>query len=179
MMDGRASEAAVPKPVMIDATFLEAHGMVTSLRSRNGGPAPTGSSDRPRNGRYEHILHAVTDADGRPAGFFIIAGQVSDCTRAAAPICSLRSAAWLPTERRYVAGWLLDALRKRIGPCIPSRKTRGKLIKHYKRRDRRRTKSKLMFGQLKDWRRVATRYDRCRKVFLSAAALAARVLSWL
>ena len=30
-----------------------------------------------------------------------------------------------------------------------------------------------MFGRLKDWRRVATRYDRCPKVFLSAVALAA------
>jgi len=30
-----------------------------------------------------------------------------------------------------------------------------------------------MFGRLKDWRRVATRYDRCPKVFLSAIALAA------
>ncbi|TNH38314.1 IS5/IS1182 family transposase, partial [Paracoccus haeundaensis] len=29
------------------------------------------------------------------------------------------------------------------------------------------------------WRRVATRYDRCPKVFLSAVALAATVLFWL
>ena len=28
-----------------------------------------------------------------------------------------------------------------------------------------------MFGRLKDWWRVATRYDRCPKVFLSAIAL--------
>lgn len=36
-----------------------------------------------------------------------------------------------------------------------------------------------MFGRLKDWRRVATRYDRCPKVFLSAIALAAVVIYWL
>ena len=36
-----------------------------------------------------------------------------------------------------------------------------------------------MFGRLKDWRRVATRYDRCPKVFLSAIALAATVIYWL
>lgn len=36
-----------------------------------------------------------------------------------------------------------------------------------------------MFGRLKDWRRVATRYDRCQKVFLSAIALAAIVIYWL
>ena len=32
---------------------------------------------------------------------------------------------------------------------------------------------------LKDWRRVATQYDRCPKVFLSARALAVLVLLWL
>jgi transposase len=36
-----------------------------------------------------------------------------------------------------------------------------------------------MFGRLKDWRRVATRYDRGPKVFLSAVALAATVMFWL
>ncbi|WP_375261750.1 transposase [Palleronia sp.] len=37
----------------------------------------------------------------------------------------------------------------------------------------------IMFGRLKDWRRVATRYDRSPKVFLSAIALAATVIFWL
>lgn len=35
-----------------------------------------------------------------------------------------------------------------------------------------------MFGGLKDWWRVATRYDRCLKVFLSAIALTL-VIHWL
>lgn len=34
-----------------------------------------------------------------------------------------------------------------------------------------------MFGRLKDWCRVATRYDRRPKISLSASALAATVLS--
>ncbi|SEU04106.1 hypothetical protein SAMN04489858_1211, partial [Paracoccus homiensis] len=37
----------------------------------------------------------------------------------------------------------------------------------------------IMFGRLKDWRRVATRHDRCHMVFLSAIALAATVIYWL
>ena len=39
MMDGLAAEAAVPKTVMIDATYLKAHRTATSLRSKQGGPA--------------------------------------------------------------------------------------------------------------------------------------------
>lgn len=33
-----------------------------------------------------------------------------------------------------------------------------------------------MFARLKDWRRIATRYDRCPILFLSARALAATVI---
>ena len=36
-----------------------------------------------------------------------------------------------------------------------------------------------MLGRLKYWRRVATRYGRCPKVFLSVIALAALVIYWL
>ncbi len=36
-----------------------------------------------------------------------------------------------------------------------------------------------MFGRLKDWRRVAARYDRCPTAFFSAIALAATVIFWL
>jgi transposase len=36
-----------------------------------------------------------------------------------------------------------------------------------------------MMEGLKDWRRVATRYDRCPTVFLATVALAATVIFWL
>jgi transposase len=35
-----------------------------------------------------------------------------------------------------------------------------------------------MFGRLKDWRRVATRYGRCALTFFSAIAIAAAVIFW-
>jgi hypothetical protein len=37
VMEGLASEAAVPKTVMMDATYLKAHRTATSLRSKKGG----------------------------------------------------------------------------------------------------------------------------------------------
>ena len=44
MMDGLASEAAVPKTVMIDATYLKAHRTATSLRSKKGAPETKGAA---------------------------------------------------------------------------------------------------------------------------------------
>jgi hypothetical protein len=52
---------------------------------------------------------------------------------------------------------------KGIKPCIPGRKSRGKPIKHDKRRYKRRNGIEIMFGRLKDWRRVATRCDDARR----------------
>lgn len=73
-----------------------------------------------------------------------------------------------------------EALKdKGIRACIPGRKQRKKTVNYDKRRYKRRNRIEIMFGRLKDWRRVATRYDRCPKVFLSAIALAATVIYWL
>ena len=139
-------------------------------------------------------LHAVADANGRPIEFFITAGQVSDYTGAAALLSNLPEAEWLLADRGYDADWYREALQnKGIKPCIPGRKSRGKPVKYDKRRYKRRNRPsrdiawqctagqryEIMFGKLKDWRRVATRYDRCPKVFLSAVALAATVIFWL
>ncbi len=125
-------------------------------------------------------LHAVTDSVGRPIRFFISAGQVSDYTGARALVNSLPAADWLLGDRGYDADWFRDTLiDKGIKPCIPGRKSRDKSVRYDKRRYKRRNRIEIMFGRLKDWRRVATRYDRCPKVFLSAIALAATVLFWL
>jgi len=44
IMEGLASEAAVPKTVMIDATYLKAHRTATSLRSKKGGLMTKGAA---------------------------------------------------------------------------------------------------------------------------------------
>jgi transposase len=36
-----------------------------------------------------------------------------------------------------------------------------------------------MFCRIKDWRRIATRYDRNITIFMAAVALAATVIWWL
>jgi transposase InsO family protein len=87
---------------------------------------------------------------------------------------------WLLGDRCYDADWFREALQdKGIRACIPGRKKRKTPVKYDKRRYKRRNRIEIMFGRLKDWRRVATRYDRCPKVFFSAIALAALVIYWL
>lgn len=92
----------------------------------------------------------------------------------------LPKAQWLLADRGYDADWFRDALQEKgITPCIPGWKSRNKVVKNDKRRYKRRNRIEIMFGRLKDWRRVATRYDRCPTAFFSAIALAATVIFWL
>ncbi len=111
---------------------------------------------------------------------YLSAGQTSDYTGAAALVRSLPPAKALLADRGYDANWFRNALiDMNIKPCIPSRKNRKVPIEHdavlYKKRHR----IENMFARLKDWRRIATRYDRCADLFLSAIALGAIVMFWL
>jgi transposase len=151
IMEGLAAASATPKTIMIDATYLKAHRTASSLRVKKG--ALGASSDVPK---------------------------VSDYTGAAALLDDLPAAQWMLGDRGYDADWYRDALQaKGITPCIPGRKSRIMPVKYDKRRYRSRSRIEIMFGRLKDWRRVATRYDRCPTVFFSAVALAATVIFWL
>jgi len=92
----------------------------------------------------------------------------------------LPKAQWLLGDRRYDADWFRDALEaKGIRSCISSRKSRNEPARCDKRRYRGRSRIEIMFGRLKDWRRVAIRYDRCPTVFFFAIVLAATVILWL
>ena len=117
------------------------------------------------------------NGERRPLDLFVTAGQVSDDIGARALLSSIPNVDWLRGDRSYDADWFRDALKdKGIRACIPGRKQRKTSVKYDTRRYKRRNRIEIMFGRLKDWRRVATRYDRCPEVFLSAIALAATVI---
>ena len=44
---------------------------------------------------------------------------------------------------------------------------------------RQRHRIENMLGRLRDWRRIATRYDRCAHAFFGAFSIAAAVTYWL
>ena len=106
-------------------------------------------------------LHAICDSKGRPLPLFVTAGQVSDYIGARALLSSLPKVDWLLWDRGYDADWFRKALQdKEIRACTPGRKQRKKPVKYDKRRYKQRNRIEIMFGRLKDWRRVATRYGR-------------------
>ena len=105
---------------------------------------------------------------------------MSDHKGARVILDALPKAKSLIADRGYDSNWFRDALgHKGIKPCIPSTRSRKRAIAHDKVLYRQRHRIENMFGRLKDWRRVATRYDRCAHTFFSAICIAATVVFYL
>jgi transposase len=125
-------------------------------------------------------LHAVCDGRGLPLIMLLSEGQMSDYKGAALMIDAFPKAKALLGDKGYDADWFRQALSERgITPCIPSKANRKAQIDYDKTLYRQRHKIENMFGRLKDWRRVHTRYDRCAHTFMSAICIAATVIFWL
>ena len=110
----------------------------------------------------------------------LTAGQVSDFKGAKLLLDGLPAAKYLLRDKGYDANWFREALQdKNITPCIPPKKNRTQTIKYDKELYKQRHKIENMFGRIKDWRRIATRYDRCSQIFYSAICIAAIVIWWI
>ena len=123
-------------------------------------------------------LHAV--CDGKPVVLLLTAGQVSDYRGADTVLDALPEAAVLIADKGYDSDRLREALAERgIKSCIPGRANRKEPIIYDTELYKSRNLIERLFGRLKDWRRIATRYDRCAHTFFSAICIAATVSFWL
>jgi len=107
-------------------------------------------------------------------------GQMSDHKGAALMLDALPPAKEMIADRGYDSDAYRQALASRgITACIPGRKNRKALIAYDAKLYRQRHRIENMFSKLKDWRRVATRYDRCAHTFMSAIVIVATMLFWI
>jgi transposase len=92
----------------------------------------------------------------------------------------------LAPTMRFVADKAYDADRLRnwlkhkgIEAVIPGRAARTSVYPINRAAYRRRNIIERMFGRLKNWKRIATRYDRLAINYLAAIALVATITQWL
>ena len=135
---------------------------------------------RSRGGRSTKI-HALTDRQCRPIAFLLTGGQVADCAAAKALLEHLP-----PTTRVLHGdkGYDTNPIRQRVEangtlPNIPPKANRIWKSCFSPVLYRARNAIERMFCRLKDFRRVATRYDKLARNYQSAVALAAAVAFWL
>jgi transposase len=125
-------------------------------------------------------IHILTDVLGCPAVIRLTPGNVSDIRVVDELIEAAGPVRHLIAERGYDANRLRLTLRS-VGtiPVIPGRRSRKRPIRHDERRYRDRWRIEAAFCRLKDFRRVATRYDKPALNVLSAVVLAAIIAFWI
>jgi transposase len=125
-------------------------------------------------------LHALCDDKGRPIVLCLSEGQLSDHVGAKLIYPAMPNAQVLIGEKGYDSDEFRDALQARkIKACIPPRSNRTAPSSYSKKLYNQRHKIENMFAKLKDWRRIATRYDRCAHTFMSAICIAATIIFWI
>lgn len=122
----------------------------------------------------------MTDVIGRPFALRLTPGNVADVTVAPLFADAFRGARHLIADKGYDADEFRKTLRAQgVTPVIPGRSNRKRKIVYDKVRYRERHRVENGFCRLKDFRRVATRYDKLSRNFLSAVALATLLVFWL
>jgi transposase len=107
-------------------------------------------------------------------------GQLNDHVGARLMFRSKPRAQVLIADKGYDSNEFRQALKRRgIEACIPPRQHRKVLIPYDKKLYKSRHKIENLFARFKDWRRIATRYDRCAHTFFSAICIAAAVAFYL
>jgi transposase len=107
-------------------------------------------------------------------------GNIADITMALPILEAFAPAKRLIADKAYDAdrlrAWLHD---KGIEAVIPGRAARAVVDPLNRTAYRRRNIVERMFGRLKNWKRIATRYDRLAVNYLAAIILVATVTQWL
>ena len=123
-------------------------------------------------------IHAIVDALGNPVALSLTPGQAADITQAEPLLDQIDPEAFL-ADKGYDSDALVETLIERgITPVIPPKANRKEPRKTDFALYRERNLVERFFCKLKQYRAIATRYDKLANTFLAAVALVS-VLCWL
>lgn len=164
-------------PAEVFDRFLRREGASLRLGGKRG--ERNQAIGRSRGGRTTKN-HALTDKDCRPIAFLLTGGQVADCVAADTLLDQVTAADLVHGDKGYDT----NAVRRKIeakgaAPDIPPKVNRVWKNCFSPFLYRNRNAIERMFNRLKDFRRIATRYDRLATNFHAAVCIAAVVCYWL
>jgi transposase len=170
-----ASPSEPPKQAALDSSHIKAH------RCAGGGKrgAEFQAIGLTKGGRNSKI-HAIVDEDRSPWVLILTPGNTADC------IMAQECVSLIPGIKELLAdkGYDTDAFRaflkqQKIRPVIPGKSNRKKRIRHDRKAYKNRNVIERCFGRLKDFRRIATRYDKLAQNFFSALCFVTILAYWM
>ena len=149
------------------------------LRKRGKRGEQNQAVGRSRGGRNTKI-HALGDAKGRLIALLLTGGEAHDCPLAERLLKRSGPAKRLLGDKAYDSADLRDALERRgATPVIPNRCNRNEPFAFNRRTYKLRWRIEAAFNRLKDFRRIATRYDKLARNYLAGVCLVAALVWWI
>lgn len=155
---------------MMDGSIVRAH----QHASGGKGEQAIGRS----RGGHSTKIHAKVDAYGRPLDFVLTGGHEHEICQAETllrgTVCE-----YLLADKGYDSDAFREELRNRgIEAVIPSRRNRKKQLEHDKHIYKERNQIERFFNRLKQYRRIATRYDKLSSMYMGALMLVS-IFLWI
>jgi len=145
----------------LDASHIKVHQDANTKDADHEGIGMT------RGGRNTK-LHAVVDAVGHAVKLSLSAGQVNDCTQAAAMTTDVTSGEQLLADKAYDVDELRKTLEaKGVTICIPPKSNRKKPASYDKEIYKNRHFIENFFQRAKRCRRIGTRYEKTKVMFMA------------
>ena len=124
-------------------------------------------------------IHALTDGCGRAVALLLTPGNCADISAAPSLLAARSAPRRLIADKGYDANSLRSSLKaQQTEAVIPSTTARKRPIPYDRQAYRQRNRIERAFCSLKDFRRIATRYDKLARNFLAAVEIAAVILWW-
>ena len=157
---------------------LHAH-QSTPFRGRRKRGEQKQAVGRSRGGRNTKI-HALADAKGRLIAILLTGGQAHDYPVAKRLIRRVKPPKHMLGDMAYDGDELREELDEHgTKPVIPNRSNRKQPFSFNKRIYKLRWRIESAFNRLKDFRRIATRYDRLARNYLASVCLVAALVWWI
>ena len=116
----------------------------------------------------------------RLIAILLTGGEAHDCPVAERLIRRVKSAKRMLGDKAYDSAELREELDERgTRPVIPNRSNRKQPFRFSKRLYKLRWRIEAAFNRLKDFRRIATRYDRLARNYLASVCLVAALVWWV
>jgi transposase len=158
---------------MLDGTIIRAH---------QHSSGASGGQEKQHLGRscggFSTKIHAKVDALGLPLKYILTSGESHEIT-VAKDLIADDNCEYLLADRGYDADYFRDDLSiLGISPVIPSRKNRILPRQYDKEIYKNRNQVERFFNRLKNFRRIATRYDKTAIMYMATLVIAG-ILLWL
>lgn len=164
--------------LFVDSTIVRAHPHAAGARKKHGGPEKQGLGRC--KGGFTSKVHVGCIDESTTVAIVVTPGQVHDSVVFDKVMCELpedMSVDAVGGDKGYDSDQIREDLQQAgMEPVIPGRKNRKEPIEYDKEKYKQRNQVERLINKLKQFRRVATRYEKLAITFTGMVNLAAIII---